>query len=72
VVRLGKHAHSKQRKLFPHKLCSFMSSLCASPAGSASTECSFFNIRFGIVQNQEKFRCREGRKIGQNILIVQS
>jgi len=35
-------------------------------------QCSFFNIRFGIVQNQEKFRCREGRKIGQNILIVQS
>ena len=32
VVRLGKNAHSKQRKTFPHKICSFMSSLSACPA----------------------------------------
>ena len=31
----------------------------------------FFNIWFGMFQNQKKFRCREGRKIGENIPIVQ-
>jgi len=36
VVRLGKNAHSKQRKPFPHKLRSFMSSLSACPVSSAS------------------------------------
>jgi len=38
VVRLGKNAHSKQRKAIStqHKLCSFMSSLSACPASSAS------------------------------------
>jgi len=34
VVKLGKNAHSKE-KLFPHKLCSFTSSLSACPASSA-------------------------------------
>jgi len=28
-------------KPFPHKLCSFMSSLCACPASSPSLECIF-------------------------------
>jgi len=41
MVRLGKHVHSKQKKTLPHKLCSFMSSLCACPASSASIECVF-------------------------------
>jgi len=27
VIRLGKHAHSREESL-PHKLCSFTSSLC--------------------------------------------
>jgi len=53
--------HTAQgEKPFPNKLCSFMSNLCAYPASSA------------LVPNQEKFRCREGRKIGQNIPIVES
>jgi len=41
------------------------------PASSASMV-YFFNIWFGMFQNQKKFRCREGRKIGLNIPIVQS
>ena len=32
VVKLGKNAPSKQKKTFPHKLCSFMSGLSACPA----------------------------------------
>jgi len=36
VVRLGRHALSKQRKKpLPHNLCSFTTGLCACPAGSA-------------------------------------
>ena len=34
VVRLGKHANRK--KTLPLKFCSYMSSLCRCPAGSAS------------------------------------
>ena len=36
VVRLGKNAHSKQRKTISTQLCSFMSSLSACPASPAS------------------------------------
>ena len=32
---------TNREKPFPHKLSSFMSSLCACPASSASTECIF-------------------------------
>jgi len=71
VVRLGKHAHSKQRKTLPHKLCSYTSSLCRCPGSSASIV-YFFNIWFGTVQHQKQFGCREGRKIDENIPILQS
>jgi len=43
-----------------------------SPASSASIECIFFSIWFGMVQHQKEFGYREGRKIGYNILILQS
>jgi len=50
-------------KPIPHKLCSFMSSLCACLASSASIV-YFVNIWFGVVQHQKQFGFKEGRKIG--------
>jgi len=33
---------------------------------------AFFNVWFGIVQHQKQVGCREGRKIGHNMPILQS
>ena len=43
VVRLGNHAHSKQRKATPRQTLRFTSSLCACPASSC-IECIFFAV----------------------------
>jgi len=48
VVRFGKHAHSKQKK--------------APLTQTSASILYFFNIRFGMVQHQKQFGCREGRK----------
>jgi len=36
-------------KLFPHKLCRFMSSLCACRASSSIYRVYFFNIQYDLV-----------------------
>jgi len=47
VVRLSKHAHSKQRKATPTQSLQFHVKLCACPANSASIECIFST--YGLV-----------------------
>jgi len=49
VVRLGMHAHRKQRKPLPHKLRSYTSSFCRCPAGFSTYIVQFSNIWFGTV-----------------------
>ena len=64
VVRLGKHAHSKQRKTIPTQTVQFHFKFMCMPGQFSIYIVHFFNIWFGMVQNQRKLRCREGRKIG--------
>jgi len=64
LQRLGKHAPSKQRKNIPTQTLQFHVKFMCMPCLFSICRVYFYNMRFRMVQTQEKFRCREGRKIG--------
>jgi len=61
VMRLGKHVHSSQRKATPTQLNSFMSSLCACVASSASIQCIFST--YGLVRSNIRNRMGEEKAV---------
>jgi len=63
LVRLGKNAHSKQRKPLPHKPCSFTSSFCTCPAGWAKIYSAFFQHKGWYGPTSEKTLMHRKQKI---------
>jgi len=68
VVRLGKNAHSKQRKASP-KLTAVSRQVYVHGLLVEHYTVCFFNIWFGVVQHQKQLRYRESRQIDWNISI---
>jgi len=50
-------------KPFPHKLCSFMSTLCACPASSASIECIFSTYDLVWSKIRKSFDAEKAEKL---------
>jgi len=62
---------ANREKPLPHKLCSFtpsyLNALIVQHLYSV-----FFNVWFGMVQHKKQLGCREDKKSGENIPILQS
>jgi len=63
VVRLGKHAHSKENKATRTQTLQFHAKFMHMPCWFSIYIVYYFNISVGVVQLQEQLGCREGRKI---------
>ena len=71
VVRLGKNAHSKQRKAIPTQTLQFhVNCRCPASLTSIQAQC-IFSIYVLVWSNiRNNFGCRQGRKTDQNIQIL--